>query len=380
LREPCPAAGGGSIDAANPTRTLPKELRFCSSALGRVFRGKKIMRHFTRLAFVPLALSIFPCSTASSARDIAISHQWAASIDARDRAARVFVNEVEARLPDLHFQIHPQLALQLKAEEQFDALQAGKLAMSVYPLPYAAKKIPEFSLAVLPGLFRSVEAARALKNSKVSDRLQDIANANGVHILAWWWVAGGFVSRAREIAGPETVKGLRLRSGDTLFDLMLSRAGAIPVDLKSNELYAAMQADKLDGALTSYETFVSERLYEHAKHFTAGSPGIWMFANPLLISKALWDSLSATEKEVFEAAAEISETYFVASQNDAETRFIKTFTGAGAKYHKFSREDYLAWLRLAQQTAWKEYFALSPTTESMLLEVVHTLMEEASTK
>jgi TRAP-type C4-dicarboxylate transport system substrate-binding protein len=105
-----------------------------------------------------------------------------------------------------------------------------------------------------------------------------------------------------------------------------------------------------------------------------------MFANPLLISKALWDSLSATEKEVFEAAAEISETYFVASQNDAETRFIKTFTGAGAKYHKFSREDYLAWLRLAQQTAWKEYFALSPTTESMLLEVVHTLMEEASTK
>ena len=38
------------------------------------------------------------------------------------------------------------------------------------------KKIPEFSLAVLPGLFRSVDAARALKNSKVSDRLQDIAN------------------------------------------------------------------------------------------------------------------------------------------------------------------------------------------------------------
>jgi hypothetical protein len=37
-------------------------------------------------------------------------------------------------------------------------------------------------------------------------------------------------------------------------------------------------------------------------------------------------------------------------------------------------------LRFAQQTAWKEYFALSPTTESMLLEVVHTLMEEASTK
>ena len=70
----------------------------------------------------------------------------------------------------------------------------------------------------------------------------------------------------------------------------------------------------------------------------------------------------------------------MATQNDAEKRFIKTFTAAGAKYHRFSYEEYLAWLRFAQQTAWKEYFALSPTTESMLLEVVHTLMEEASTK
>jgi TRAP-type transport system periplasmic protein len=328
------------------------------------------------LFFILLTL----CPSPTWAKDLAISHQWVALLDARDRAARVFVQEVEARLPNVRFQIHPQLALKIKAEDQFEALQTGKLAMSVYPLPYAAKKIPEFSLAVLPGLFRSVESARALKNSKVSDRLQDIANANGVHILAWWWVAGGFVSRNREITGPESVKGLRLRSGDALFDQMLSRAGALPVDLKSNELHAAMQADKIDGALTSYETFVSEKLYEHAKYFTAGSPGIWMFANPLLIAKSLWDSLSEAEKEVFAAAAEISETYFVAAQNDAEKRFIKTFTAAGAKYHRSSSEDYLAWLRFAQQTAWKEYFALSPTTESLLLEVVQTLMDEATTK
>jgi len=37
-----------------------------------------------------------------------------------------------------------------------------------------------------------------------------------VHIVAWWWVPGGFVTRNREIAGPDTVKGLRLRGGDPL--------------------------------------------------------------------------------------------------------------------------------------------------------------------
>jgi TRAP-type C4-dicarboxylate transport system substrate-binding protein len=333
-----------------------------------------------RVAFAWFALFVLLACQPSLAKDFKISHQWAADVDARDRAARIFVREVQSRLPQMSFQIHPQLALKLKAEQQFDALQAGKIEMSVYPLPYAVKKIPEFSLAVLPGLLPSVDAARALKNSKVSDQLQAIANANGVHILAWWWVPGGFVTRNREIAGPETVKGLRLRGGDPLFDMMLKAAGATSVDLTSNELYAAIQAGKLDGALTSYETFVSAKIYEHAKYFTAGSPGIWMFATPLLISKSVWDALTEAEQEAFEAAAEISEDFFAETQKDAEKKFIETFTRAGAKYHKFTQQDYLAWLRLAQQTAWKEYLALSPTTENMLLEVVQTMLDVANSK
>ena len=226
------------------------------------------------------------------AREFKISHQWPAQIDARDRAVRIFVKEVQSRISGMSFQIFPQLSLKMTAEEQFGAMQSGKLDMSVYVLPYAVKQVPEFSLAVLPALYPSLDAARGLKDSKIGDQLQAVANAHGVHIVAWWWVPGGFVTRNREIAGPDTVKGLRLRGGDPLFDLMLKKAGAIPVDLTSNEIYAAMQSGKIDGALTSYETFVSTKIYEHGKYFTAGSPGVWMFATPLLISKSVWDSLS----------------------------------------------------------------------------------------
>jgi hypothetical protein len=34
----------------------------------------------------------------------------------------------------MSFQIYPELALKMKAEEQFDALRSGTLEMSVYPL------------------------------------------------------------------------------------------------------------------------------------------------------------------------------------------------------------------------------------------------------
>jgi TRAP-type C4-dicarboxylate transport system substrate-binding protein len=315
--------------------------------------------------------------TAPPSREFRISHQWPAEIDARDRAARIFAQEVEARVPGISFKIFPQLSLNMRAEEQFDALQSGRLEMSVYVLAYAVKKVPEFSLAYLPGLYPSVEIVRTLKGSKILDQVQAVANANGVHILAWWWVPGGFVTHNREIAGPDTVQGLRLRGGDRMFDLMLKKAGATPVDLPSNEIYAAMQSGKLDGALTSYETFVSTKIYEHAKFFTAGSPGIWMFLNALVISQSVWEELAEPDKRAFELAAEISEGYFDETQRDAEKRFIDTFSRAGAKHHVFTYENYLAWLQLAQETAWKEYIAISPTAETMLTESVATILDRA---
>jgi TRAP-type C4-dicarboxylate transport system substrate-binding protein len=322
-----------------------------------------------------LVLALLLSLNAASAREFRISHQWPGETDARDRAARLFAQEVQSRVPALSFRIYPKLALKIGAEEQFDAVQSGDLDMSVYVLPYAVKKAPEFSLAVLPGLYPSLDTVRELKGSKVLDHLQSVAHANGVHILAWWWVPGGFVTKNREISGPDSVKGLRLRGGDRLFDLMLKKAGAIPVAVHSNELHAMMAAGKLDGALTSYETFVSTKMYEHGKFFTAGSPGIWMFLNTLLISKSVWDGLSEAEQAAFEAAAEISEDYFAATQRDAEQRFVETFSKAGAKYYKFTRDDYLAWLNLAQRTAWAEYLAISPAAKEMLYSTIKTVLE-----
>ena len=161
---------------------------------------------------------------------------------------------------------------------------------------------------------------------------------------------------------------------------MLKKAGAIPVELTSDRIYAAMQDGSVDGALTSYETFVSTKIYEHAKYFTAGTPGIWMFATPLVIAKSVWDRLSDSEQHIFESAAVVSEDYFATTQAEAERKFIDTFTRAGAKYHQFTYEEYLSWLRLAQQTAWKEYVKISPSAEKMLLEVVETILDSARTR
>jgi TRAP-type transport system periplasmic protein len=326
------------------------------------------------LALLCAAVGLCFAAGVSQARELKISHQWPEGTDARDRATRVFTKEVEARAPHLTFKIYPGLSLKMEAAKQFDALQSGDLDMSVYVPPYAVKKVPEFSLAVLPGLYPSLDAVRDLRGSKLLGHLQSIANKNGVHIVAWWWVPGGFVNTKQEIAGPDTVKGLKLRGGDPLFDLMLEKAGAIPVSLTSDRLYAAMKSGEIDGTLTSYETFVSTKIYEHAKFFTVGSPGIWMFLNSLMISKKVWDSLPEEDRATFDAAAEISEDYFASVQRDAERRFVEAFTKAGARQRRFTREDYLAWLRVAQETAWMRYLAINPDTRAMLYDTIQTML------
>jgi TRAP-type transport system periplasmic protein len=322
--------------------------------------------------WVAVALLLGPCP--SQAKELKISHQWPEGTDARDRAARVFAKEAEQRSPDLKMRIYPRLALNIPAEKQFDALQSGELDMCVCVPTYSVGKVPEFSLAVLPGLYPSLDAVGALRGSKLIEHMQAVANRNGVHLLTWWWVPGGIVTRNREIAGPETVKGLRLRSGDKLFDLMLAKAGAIPVTMTSDRLRAAMSSGEIDGTLTSYETFVSTKIYEHAKFFTAGSPGIWMILNSLMISKKVWDDLSEEQKAAFETAARLSEDDFASAQRDAESRFIEVFTKAGAKGRRFERQDYLAWLRLAQETAWAQYIAISPETKTMLYDAIDTML------
>src|SRR5207244_747991 len=119
---------------------------------------------------------------------------------------------------------YPKLSLGLTSVGQLDALQSGQLEMALLPFSYAAERIPEASLALLPGLVPSLELAQRLKSSELYDRLQEIAQANGVRIITWWWSPGGFATKARPITSPESVTGLRMRAADPIFERMLQSA------------------------------------------------------------------------------------------------------------------------------------------------------------
>src|SRR5262249_54601977 len=321
-----------------------------------------------------LLVIIHLAPTPSVAQEIRISHQWAEHTDARDRAAGVFVREVEKRTRELTPRVYPNSSLNIKPNNLLEALQRELVEMAIYPLVYAVSKAPEFSVAGLPALVPNVAAAHALKSSAVFLMLQSLAKDNGFRILALLWNPGGFLTKHREITGPTSVQGLRMRVSEPLFGLMLKHAGASVTTMPSNEIVAALQSGSLDSVVTTYETMMSLKLYELAKFATVGSPSVFMGFSPLVISLSTWRRLTVEQQAIFEEAAAITDRYYESEQVDIEGRTISALRSAGVSVRQLTKEEYLAWLQAAQQTAWLEYTRLNPQAGDLLLPLLRTFL------
>ena len=319
-----------------------------------------------------------PNTAPAAAQELRISHQFHETGDARGRASRVFAEELALRAPELKSRIFPQLSLGLGRDEQLDQLQAGKLDFAVLPLVFGVKKVPEFSLALLPGLIPDLATVRALKGSEVHAKLQEVAAANGLRIVTWWWMRGGFAA-SREISGPASVKGLNLQSCG-LAQRVLAGAGARVAEEPWDEIPMRLEMGALDGVAVPYEDFISMRLHQHAKFATFGGPSILTCFSPMLMSKMTWDRLSREQQHAVEEAAAVADAYFETAQIEAEKRAYAAFRKAGAQVRSLTHDEYVGWLALAQQTAWADYVSVSPASRDLINTAIRVILTELGTK
>jgi TRAP-type C4-dicarboxylate transport system substrate-binding protein len=311
----------------------------------------------------------------ADARELRLSHQLPET-DARHKAARVLAAEVRKRVPDLLIKIHPNSSLKIPPTEQYEAMLEGKIDMTIYPMGYASAKIPELSVVTLPGVPSNAEVAALLKGTEFEEKLQRLCEEKGFRILTWWWLDGGMASRTHPITGPASIKGLSARSGGGKdFNSMLAAAGAKITDMPLTEVRAAMQAGKLDVAQNSFELFVSLRFHEFAKSVTVGGHSTLTVFMPVLISKAVWEELSDTERQALEDAAAASDIYFEASQRESQEAAIDVFTKAGVQVQALSFQDYAQWLLIAKDGPWQKYRSINARTADLFDSLLRSFIQ-----
>ena len=320
------------------------------------------------LGAMPLATGFGAVHAQDAHRDLKISHQFPSGTDFRDRLCKNFAVEVEKLTKgSLHFDVYPQSSL-MKTNAQFSAMRKGALDLSFYPLPYAGGEVVEANIGLMPALVTSYEQGARWKKAEVGRLLNKVLLDKGIVLVSWVWQAGGVATKSRQIVVPDDVKGVKVRGGSREFDAMLKAAGAsVMTSIPSNEVYQAVQAGSLEAAYTSSASLMSFNLQELTKNFTTARKRTnWFMLEPLMMSKAVFDSLSKSQQDAIMAVGEQMEAFGTQSSREDDVRAAEVFGKAGNGVYDMDDAAVEKWRAVAQASAWKEFAGRNETCAAMM--------------
>lgn len=304
---------------------------------------------------------------ASAQTILKASHQFPGGKgDIRDEMVQIIAREVAAANVGLEIQVFPGSSL-YKPNDQWNAVTRGLLEMTSFPLDYASGRHPEFSATLMPGLVGNFDRALRLNDSEFMTDIKKIVEDAGALVISDAWLSGAFASKKGCITAPDTIKGQVIRAAGPAFEQMLVAAGASISSMASSEIYTGMQTGVLDAANTSSASFVSFRLYEHAKCLTApGENALWFMYEPVLISKKVFEGLNADQQKAILAAGEKAEAFFNEEVRKGDQVMIDTYKKAGVEVVEMSKADYDAWLELAKQSSYKNFAEEVPGGDKLI--------------
>jgi TRAP-type C4-dicarboxylate transport system substrate-binding protein len=219
----------------------------------------------------------------------------------------------------------------------------------------------------MPCLVTSYDQGAKWKTAEVGKALTKIVEDKGIKIISWVWQAGGVASRSKPVVAPEDVKGIKIRGGSREMDLMFTAAGGQVSTMPSNEIYIGMQTSALDAAVTSSTSLISFRLEELAKSLTSARKGsFWFMLEPLLMSKAIFDSLKPQEqKAILDVGAEL-EAWGTAEAKKDDEKVADVYKAKGVEVSDLSADNLAAWRKIAEQSAWNDFAAKSAESADLL--------------
>src|SRR3954471_1433867 len=189
------------------------------------------------------------------------------------------------------------------------ALQGGTLEMAAMNSGIFASLEKEFAIYDFPFLFGNPKEADAVVDGPFGQNLHKKLEDKGLVGLAYYEL--GFrelTNSKRPITKVDDIAGLKLRVIPNPINVdWVSALGANPTPLPFPELYAALEQKAVDGQENPVATIEGAKLNEVQKYMTLTNHQY----NPqsVVISKKVWDSLSADDRKLLQDAATESTAY-----------------------------------------------------------------------
>ncbi len=296
----------------------------------------------------------------AAGRLLRISHQFPGSTgdsgDFRDRMCQRFAKLVQERTGgSLEFQVYPNASL-AKTFAQISGLRKGALDIALVPLTYAGGEIHEMNITFMPALVTSYAQGYNWRTAPVGRELVGLLEQRGIVLVSWMWQSGGMASRTQPLMEPSDARGMKIRGGSREMDEMFKAAGASVSSMPSNEVYIGMQTGVMDAACTSSSSFLSFKLQEACKYLTApGRRSFFFVLEPIMVSKAVWDTLSRPEQEAMMAVGEEMVPFNLAGAQADDLELTRAYAAAGVQVRAMGEDTVARWQAVARESAWKSY-------------------------
>ncbi len=216
-----------------------------------------------------------------------------------------FAKEIEKRTQG-RYKIETFYAGSLGGErESIESVQLGTQALtmtSTGPLP---NFVPELRILDVPFLFRDKHHARAVLAGPIGDEMLKKFEPKGFKALAW--AENGvrhMTNSKREIRSPDDTKGLKMRTMENPVHMAAFKdLGIVPTPMAFPELFTALQQGTVDGQENPLTVIMTAKFDQVQKYLSLTghvySPSVF------LMNKAMFDKLSAADKQAFVEAAKV---------------------------------------------------------------------------
>jgi len=206
------------------------------------------------------------------------------------------------------------------------ALQGGTVEMTVLNAGILASHVKEFAAFDLPFLFNDGKEADAVADGPFGRGLLERLADKGLVGLGYWELGfRNLTNSKRPVTKLEDIAGLKIRVIQSpIYVDLFNTLGANATPMPFPELYSALEQKAVDGQENPVATIRSSKFYEVQKYLTLTRH----IYNPqaVIVSKKLWDTLSAAEKKIFQDAAAEATVYqreISRSQADAALEDLK---------------------------------------------------------
>ena len=245
-------------------------------------------------------------------------------------------------------QLYPTMQLGGRPPELFDQAKDGVVDLIWTVLGYTPGRFPKSEVFELPFTSGSAEASSKAFQEYVETYVMD--EFKDVKLIAVHTHGPGMFHSKDPINKLEDLKGMKVRGGSRVINIMLEQLGATPVGMPVPAVGEALSKGVISATTIPWEVVPALKVQQIVKNHTgfSGSKGLYTQTFAVAMNKASYDKLPADLKKIIDAnSGQAAATLFGRAMDEGDKVGLDLAKKAGNNIVTLDAAETQRWQRTA---------------------------------